>query len=49
MKVKMSKILVLGGTGFVGRSVCARLEERSGGAGGAIVVPTRRLASRVPR
>ncbi len=39
----MSKILVLGGTGFVGRSVCARLEERSGGAGGAVVVPTRRL------
>ena len=37
----MSNILVLGGTGFVGRSVCARLVERSGGA---IVVPSRRLA-----
>ncbi len=44
VKVQMFNILVLGGTGFVGRSVCARLVERSGGAGGAIVVPTRRLA-----
>lgn len=34
-------ILVLGGTGFVGRSVCEKLVERSGGAGGRIVVPTR--------
>ena len=40
----MSTILVLGGTGFVGRSVCARLVERSGGAGGSIVVPSRRPA-----
>ncbi len=40
----MFNILVLGGTGFVGRSVCARLVERSGGAGGAIVVPSRRPA-----
>lgn len=38
----MSKILVLGGTGFVGRSVCEKLVERSGGAGGCIVVPSRR-------
>ena len=30
-------ILVLGGTGFVGRSVCEKLVERSGGAGGSIV------------
>jgi NADH dehydrogenase len=37
------RILVLGGTGFVGRSVCERLVERSGGAGGLIRVPTRRL------
>ena len=37
-------VLVLGGTGFVGRSVCERLVERSGGGGGRIVVPTRRLA-----
>ena len=40
----MSNILVLGGTGFVGRSVCARLVERSGGASGSVVVPSRRLA-----
>ena len=39
----MKNILVLGGTGFVGRAVCERLVERSGGAGGRIVVPTRRL------
>jgi NADH dehydrogenase len=34
------KILVLGGTGFVGRAVCARLSARSASA--RIVVPTRR-------
>jgi NADH dehydrogenase len=39
----MNNILVLGGTGFVGRAVCERLVERSGGAGGRILVPTRRL------
>ena len=39
----MKNFLVLGGTGFVGRAVCERLVERSGGAGGRIVVPTRRL------
>jgi uncharacterized protein YbjT (DUF2867 family) len=38
----VSKTLVLGGTGFVGRSVCERLMERDGGTG-RIVVPTRRL------
>ena len=37
-------ILVLGGSGFVGRSVCAKLVERSGAGGGRIVVPTRRIA-----
>jgi len=37
-------ILVLGGSGFVGRSVCEKLVERSGGAGGRIVVPSRRPA-----
>lgn len=36
------RIAVLGGSGFVGRSVCERLVRRKGGAGGAIVVPTRR-------
>ena len=34
------RIAVLGGTGFVGRSVCEQLVRRS--ASGAIVVPTRR-------
>ena len=37
-----SRILVLGGTGFVGRSVCEKLVERAGGAGGRITVPSRR-------
>lgn len=38
----ITKILVLGGTGFVGRSVCERLVERGGGSG-LVRVPTRRL------
>ena len=38
----MNRILVLGGTGFIGRSVCEKLVERSGGGGGRIKVPTRR-------
>ena len=36
-----SNFLVLGGTGFVGRSVCEKLVERSGGADGRIRVATR--------
>jgi NADH dehydrogenase len=40
----MNNVLVLGGTGFVGRAVCERLVERSGGGSSRIVVPTRRLA-----
>jgi NADH dehydrogenase len=40
----MNNILVLGGTGFVGRAVCERLVERSGGGGGRVIVPTRRLS-----
>ena len=36
--------MVLGGTGFVGRSVCERLVAHGGGAGTRITVPTRRLA-----
>ncbi len=39
----MKNILVLGGTGFVGRAVCERLVERGGGSG-MLRVPTRRLA-----
>jgi uncharacterized protein YbjT (DUF2867 family) len=40
----MKNILVLGGTGFVGRALCERLVERNGGADGRITVPTRRIA-----
>jgi NADH dehydrogenase len=39
---RIRNILVLGGTGFVGRSTIERLIRRSGGAAGRIVVPTRR-------
>lgn len=39
----MNNILVLGGSGFVGRSVCEHLVERSGGFG-RIAVPSRRPA-----
>ena len=38
------KLLVLGGTGFVGRCVCERLVERSGGGDGPITVPSRHPA-----
>ena len=38
------KLLILGGTGFLGASLCAKLVDRFGGAGGEIVVPTRRIA-----
>ena len=41
---KPKRVLVLGGTGFVGRSVCERLVAHGGGAGTRITVPTRRLA-----
>ena len=41
--MNFQRILVLGGTGFVGRAVCNRLVERGGGSG-RILVPTRRLA-----
>ena len=40
----MNNILVIGGTGFVGRAVCEHLVQRNGGGGGRITVPTRRLA-----
>lgn len=39
------QLLILGGSGFVGRSLCAQLVVRDGGAAdGGIVVPTRHLA-----
>ena len=41
----MINILILGGTGFVGRSVCEKLVDRSGGANGRIRVATRRVMS----
>jgi len=39
-----SKVLVLGGSGFVGRSLCEKLVDRNGGAAGVVVVPSRRPA-----
>jgi NADH dehydrogenase len=41
----MFNILVLGGSGFVGRSVCASLVARAGAAAGCVAVPTRRVAN----
>lgn len=40
----MNDILVLGGSGFVGRHVCEKLVERNRGGGGRILVPSRRPA-----
>jgi uncharacterized protein YbjT (DUF2867 family) len=45
MRVEMSNVLVLGGTGFVGRSVCARLVTRAGAASGRVAVVTRRASA----
>jgi NADH dehydrogenase len=39
----LRKFLILGGTGFVGRSICEKLVERSGGADGRLRVATRRF------
>lgn len=39
----MTRLLILGGTGFVGRSLLARLVERSHGGGERLRVPTRRI------
>ena len=44
----MFNVLVLGATGFVGHSVCEKLVERSGGAGGFIRIATRRAARAKP-
>jgi uncharacterized protein YbjT (DUF2867 family) len=38
-------LLILGGTGFVGRAVCELLVERNGGGSGQIIVPSRAPAS----
>ena len=38
----VANVLVLGGSGFVGRSLCEQLVTRNGGAGGRITVPSRR-------
>jgi NADH dehydrogenase len=40
---RAERILLLGGSGFIGRSVCEKLVERSDGAG-QIIVPSRRPA-----
>ncbi|MBT9525881.1 MAG: complex I NDUFA9 subunit family protein [Rhizobacter sp.] len=37
----MTHVLVLGGTGFVGRSLCEKLVERARGGEGCITVPSR--------
>ena len=39
----LRNVLILGATGFIGRSVCEKLVERSGGADGRIRVASRRL------
>jgi uncharacterized protein YbjT (DUF2867 family) len=36
-----SNLVILGGTGFVGRSLCGLLVERSGGGSAQIIVPSR--------
>ncbi len=41
--MRADSLLILGGTGFVGRSVCEKLVQRAQG-GGRIVVPSRRAA-----
>jgi NADH dehydrogenase len=40
---RIDDIAILGGSGFLGRALVAQLVDRSGGAGGRLVVPTRRL------
>lgn len=40
----MNQILILGGTGFVGRSVCEQLVEHLGAGSAQIIVPTRQPA-----
>ena len=38
-------LVILGGSGFVGRSVCGLLVDRSGGGGAQVIVPSRAPAS----
>lgn len=38
----VQKLLILGGTGFVGSALCEQLIEHFGGAGGRLTVPSRR-------
>ncbi|HIV69394.1 MAG TPA: complex I NDUFA9 subunit family protein [Candidatus Aquabacterium excrementipullorum] len=38
----MERVVILGGTGFVGRALCEQLVERHGAGGPRLVVPTRR-------
>lgn len=38
----VQKLLILGGTGFVGSALCEQLVEQFGGAGGRLTVPSRR-------
>src|SRR6476620_8466260 len=42
--LSLTHFLILGATGFVGRSVCEKLVERSGGGDDRIRVATRRVA-----
>lgn len=40
--MRPQRLVVLGGTGFLGRALCERLVERAGSAGARLVVPSRR-------
>jgi NADH dehydrogenase len=44
----MRNILILGGSGFVGRATCAELVEHAGGGGLSLTVPTRRARNGRP-
>ncbi|MGZ5238285.1 MAG: complex I NDUFA9 subunit family protein [Caldimonas sp.] len=44
----LRNFLILGGTGFLGRSVAEKLVERSGGAAGRLRIATRRVAHARP-
>ena len=44
----LRNFLILGGTGFIGRSVAEKLVERNGGAAGRLRIPTRRVGHARP-